>query len=688
MSGYSDSDEEDVPSLNEPLAPTSRSKRSVARKAVNYADGESDDSFEDVATPATKRKLSGSKSGPTAKSSSVSAKSKSSKTGSLQKVVKQAKRLKSGKSSGNASNPDRDVEDDSQGFDDDDLDATLAEEGGGAIEDSDDDSDNPFMKRKLKKLTTAPLAKSKPAFARLRAASSSSVSKKPANASHAKSISSTPALRKKPASSAPSGFGDESESSGEMFGAGSDKESGSSQSISSSEEHTSDGSEYYDSDDGIRVTSRASRGESVVKTALAKTKQNARSATPKSSSAPRAQTARIPDADVVLKPVRDARRELVEDMGKQGYMQVTEEDLEGIVEVADLGEREVSVRIEDLVVNIVGQILNGTTGFELEIPTRAASNQRYLPSIDRIVLGSKTSKRAFLNTAHVRKAAITTRVVELVHEVLSKGIHITKRDLFYTDVKLFRDQKESDSVLDDVACMIGCTRTSLHVVASDKGLVVGRIQYKEAGDEIDCTKMGIGGKAIPPYIDKITDIRSDAEFIILVEKEAAYMRLAEDRFYNKYKCIVITGKGQPDVATRLFLHKIREQLKIPVLALVDSDPYGLKILSVYCTGSKSMSYDSSNLTTPDIKWLGVRPSDLDKYNLPAQCRLPMTEQDRKMGEELLKEDFVLKHPEWVEEVKLMLRTGEKAEIQALSSFGFQYITEQFLPRKLQEGDWI
>lgn len=37
---------------------------------------------------------------------------------------------------------------------------------------------------------------------------------------------------------------------------------------------------------------------------------------------------------------------------------------------------------------------------------------------------------------------------------------------------------------------------------------------------------------------------------------------------------------------------------------------------------------------------------------------------------------------------IILLLGEKAEIQALSSFGFQYITEQFLPRKLREGDWI
>ncbi len=48
-----------------------------------------------------------------------------------------------------------------------------------------------------------------------------------------------------------------------------------------------------------------------------------------------------------------------------------------------------------------------------------------------------------------------------------------------------------------------------------------------------------------------------------------------------------------------------------------------------------MSYDSSNLTTPDIKWLGVRPSDLDRFNIPQQCRLPMTDEDIKTGKRLV-----------------------------------------------------
>lgn len=41
----------------------------------------------------------------------------------------------------------------------------------------------------------------------------------------------------------------------------------------------------------------------------------------------------------------------------------------------------------------------------------------------------------------------------------------------------------------------------------------------------------------------------------------------------------------------------------------------------------------------------------------------------------LEEDFITSNPEWVSELELMLRTKEKAEIQALSSFGFQYLSQ-------------
>ncbi len=51
-------------------------------------------------------------------------------------------------------------------------------------------------------------------------------------------------------------------------------------------------------------------------------------------------------------------------------------------------------------------------------------------------------------------------------------------------------------------------------------------------------------------LEQVSGISSDAMFILLVEKDAAFMRLAEDRFYNTYPAIIVTAKGQPDVATR------------------------------------------------------------------------------------------------------------------------------------------
>lgn len=49
----------------------------------------------------------------------------------------------------------------------------------------------------------------------------------------------------------------------------------------------------------------------------------------------------------------------------------------------------------------------------------------------------------------------------------------------------------------------------------------------------------------------------------------------------------------------------------------------------------------------------------------------------------LEEDFVKSNPEWVKELEIMVTTKVKAEIQALSSFGFQYLSQHYLPLKLQ-----
>lgn len=58
----------------------------------------------------------------------------------------------------------------------------------------------------------------------------------------------------------------------------------------------------------------------------------------------------------------------------------------------------------------------------------------------------------------------------------------------------------------------------------------------------DAAPMGSNMRFCFHRASQVADIQSDALFILLVEKDAAFMRLAEDRFYNQYPCIILTAK--------------------------------------------------------------------------------------------------------------------------------------------------
>jgi len=384
----------------------------------------------------------------------------------------------------------------------------------------------------------------------------------------------------------------------------------------------------------------------------------------------------------VLRKIRQLRKELLKRIEK--HKVVIPEDA---IKVRRKTKEELHNEIHELMTRIYNDILNEKIP-EFVYPSRDHKNVIYDPVQDVIFLRKVYRRSSLATLQSVRKATILARILDIVHELLEEGIHATKREVFYNDVVLFEDQKDSDEALEDVAAMMGVDRWSIHVVASAKGAVIGRLRFREGRDIIDCTKMGTGGKAITPLIDTVEILDSDAEFILVVEKEAAFIRLSEDRFYEKYPCIIITGKGQADIGTRAFLKLLVKELKLPVFGLVDSDPYGLHILLVYAVGSKRLSYESQFLVTPDIKWLGVRPSDLDKYQVPKDVRIPLSPRDKTRAQQLLNEPFIQVRPEYVKEIKLMLKTKEKAEIQALASKGFRFLTQKYLPSKLETGDWI
>jgi DNA topoisomerase VI subunit A len=93
-----------------------------------------------------------------------------------------------------------------------------------------------------------------------------------------------------------------------------------------------------------------------------------------------------------------------------------------------------------------------------------------------------------------------------------------------------------------------------------------------------------------------------------------------------------------------------------VLALVDGDIDGFEILTVYGKGSKQMAYNGESLITPNILWLGVRPSDSKNYDIPEKCMKSLSDKELKYLSRLVEELHVREHDSWMTELNIMLET--------------------------------
>ncbi|PQQ16940.1 meiotic recombination protein SPO11 [Prunus yedoensis var. nudiflora] len=198
---------------------------------------------------------------------------------------------------------------------------------------------------------------------------------------------------------------------------------------------------------------------------------------------------------------------------------------------------------------------------------------------------------------------------ELLYELEPYGIET----IYYLDI-----------LVDNLTCMLECTRESLLITSNAEGRMAGQRSYVRMGEV--CENFG-EVQTIPDH--DISDIKSDAAFILVVEKQTVLKRLM---------------------------------------------------------GLKRMAHDNYRLITPDIMWLGLRPSDLgkDKYEISeSQRRLRKTHED-KYETNIGREKFVLSNAKWVDEVDLMKDAHNKANLESLGD----NLSKTFLPKKLRDADWI
>jgi len=84
---------------------------------------------------------------------------------------------------------------------------------------------------------------------------------------------------------------------------------------------------------------------------------------------------------------------------------------------------------------------------------------------------------------------------------------------------------------------------------------------------------------------------------------------------------------------------------------------------------------------------GSRARIPETYGLPRNVGIKLNDKDVDRAKELINYRWFQKK-EWQEEIKRMLASGLKYELDALANKDFRYLTKTYLPKKLKDRDWL
>jgi DNA topoisomerase VI subunit A len=334
----------------------------------------------------------------------------------------------------------------------------------------------------------------------------------------------------------------------------------------------------------------------------------------------------------------------------------------------------------------------------LDVPSRSLSNAHFNKKKRFIEMGNRTNKRELFNLNQARLYMQTILAGSGCSKLLRQGKSTSIRGLYYmlkhtiegTKEETFDTQDESDAVIEDLEVLAGVIREELHLAAENRGSMVGALQFNDSGDDIDCSRLGSGGYSIPSITEpeRIKFKKCDAKFILHVEKGTVWQRFNEDKFWQKHKCILTHGAGQPPRGVRRLLYRMHNELKLPVYCLFDNDPWGYYIYSVLKQGSINLAFESQRMAIPDAKYLGLRSIDLERCDLKSNVTIKLNDQDRKRAQQIAKYPWFADKKPWQTEIKRMLDNGFKLEVESLISKDISYVTNTYVPERLANKDWL
>jgi DNA topoisomerase-6 subunit A len=271
----------------------------------------------------------------------------------------------------------------------------------------------------------------------------------------------------------------------------------------------------------------------------------------------------------------------------------------------------------------------------LEAVKASLDNAIYNPRVGYLTPGDKVV-RTELNVSSVQKLARVVFILEILLNNLASQSVNTKREIYYICKGLikknprtkpldFEDQDESDSIIDFIGDMLQVYREELNCFANDRGgqtysqqLVVTETMADGTKATVDLSTLGTA-----PYQpkNKPQSLRLKAkkkiDFALVVESEGTANTLQSNGFTKRNNSILIGAQGVPSNGVRGWCKLIQEELDIPIYFFGDLDAYTMQnIFRTLKAGSAASLIRNQHFSAPSVRFLGVLPDDVKKYDLP------------------------------------------------------------------------
>lgn len=271
----------------------------------------------------------------------------------------------------------------------------------------------------------------------------------------------------------------------------------------------------------------------------------------------------------------------------------------------------------------------------LEAVKTSLDNAFYDPKVGYLEYGDKMV-RTELNVSSVQKLARVVFLLEILLRNLDIGAVNTKRELYYIAKGLikgnskmrpldFEDQNESDSIIDFIGDMLRVYREELNCFANDRGgqtysqqLIVTETLPDGTKANVDLSTLGttpFQPKNKPQALK--LKAKKKIDFCLVIESEGTANTLQTMGFTRRNNSILIGAQGVPSNAVRGWCKLIQDQLDVPIYFFGDLDAYTLQnIFRTLKAGSAASLIRNSNFSAPSVKFLGLLPEDVKKYDLP------------------------------------------------------------------------